>query len=414
MNKSIFKEDIVTKKQTIIYKRQAVSDFSAKIEADTELNKCDNAVAFAKEVNERKIADFERDGIDRMCHVSTFVCVGDTVYVSYYANTQNPHEDPDFQVARLAYAPMNDPTNKTILDIQSAGEEIEGRRVCGVYDTILMQKADEKNSIYILWTANIDGKYYRLYRVFDIESKTLGDIYPNRFRVGETVNDFSSSGMQNALTENGIGYKEFFADIGIMQKLSARTENGKTYYYTGSYSGNFTCIIKSCDLIEWEYVAQPNEGEGGSGFENETKWENAVYVIDDKVYYFVRQWDPVYDENKRLTSGSPYGILTAYDLERGEWAKPVLIGDCQSRGDFIFYNGGLYLFHAPTDREHIGILRINTSDISKSEPLLQANMGGSCFYPFVQYYGDDGELAISYTVERKHIRLARFTLSKYI
>jgi len=44
---------------------------------------------------------------------------------------------------------------------------------------------------------------------------------------------------------------------------------------------------------------------------------------------------------------------------------------------------------------------------------LQAKMHTSCFYPFIQYYLED-ELAMSYTVARKHIRLARFTLSKYI
>ncbi len=220
--------------------------------------------------------------------------------------------------------------------------------------------------------------------------------------------------MQNALTENDLGYKDFFADIGIMQKLSTRIENGQTYYYTGAYSGNFTCIIKSTDLITWEYVAQPDEGKNNTGFKNESKWENAVYVIDNIAYYFVRQYDPEYDEDKALKKGSPYGILTCYNLDTEEWAKPVLVGDCQSRSDFIVYNGDLYLFYAPTDREHIGILKINTNDISKSEVVLQADMGGSCFYPFVQYYGDDGELAMSYTVSRKHIRLARFTLSKYI
>ena len=38
-----------------------------------------------------------------------------------------------------------------------------------------------------------------------------------------------------------------FSDIGIMQKLTTRTENGETWYYTGAYSGYFNCIIKSRD-----------------------------------------------------------------------------------------------------------------------------------------------------------------------
>lgn len=59
------------------------------------------------------------------------------------------------------------------------------------------------------------------------------------------------------------------------------------------------------------------------------------------------------------------------------------------------------------------VLRIDTGDIRKSEVLLQANMRGSCFYPFVQYY-TNGELAMSYTVDRKHVRLAEFALQKYL
>lgn len=194
-----------------------------------------------------------------------------------------------------------------------------------------------------------------------------------------------------------------------MQKLSTRIENGVTYYYTGAYTGNFTCIIKSKDLITWEYVAQPNEGANGTGFANATKWENAVYVLGDKVYYFVRQWDP----DSSQTLGTNYGILTCYNLITGEWAKPVLVGDCQSHSDFIYYRDNLYLFYAPTDREHIGILKINTDDITKTEVVLQAYMNGSCFYPFVQY-NSNGELCMSYTVDRQHIRLASFTLSNYI
>ena len=105
--------------------------------------------------------------------------------------------------------------------------------------------------------------------------------------------------------------------------------------------------------------------------------------------------------------------MTVYDLEKKTWGKVVEIQDCQSRSDFIVYGGELYLFHAPLDRNHIGIVKIDTEDIAKSEVVLQARMHTSCFYPFVQYY-QDGELAMSYTIERQHIRLARFTLSKYL
>lgn len=401
-----------TVKPDLVYRPVLIEDYSAKIEADPDLANQKKAIDFANEINSNIISDFENKETDKMCHVSTFCYCGNKIYVTYYANVDNGKENPNFQTARLAYCDENDTDNKTILDIMSYGDELDGKKVTGVYDTILMKKDDDDEHIYILWTASIENKYYRLYRTFNMATQTLGEIGVNRFKVGDITNDFCDRGIKNALTANNIGFKYTFADIGIMQKLSSRIEDGEKYYYTGAYSGNFTCIIKSKDLITWEYVAQPNEGNNGTGFQNATKWENAVYVIKDKVYYFVRQWDPLGVDNG-IAEGSYYGILTTYDLCTGEWHKPVLVGDSQSRSDFIVYKGGLYLFHAPTDREHIGILKINTDDITKSEIVLQAYMQGSCFYPFVQY-NSQGELCMSYTVSRQHIRLAKFTLTDYL
>jgi hypothetical protein len=105
--------------------------------------------------------------------------------------------------------------------------------------------------------------------------------------------------------------------------------------------------------------------------------------------------------------------LTAYNLLTNTWDRPVEIEDCQSRGDFIYYKDNLYLFHAPIDREHIGIVKINKDDVEDSEILLQAKMDTSCFYPFVQYLRE-GELAMSYTADRLHIKLAEFTPDRYI
>ncbi len=405
MYKNIFTPDVATNNSHIVYAAASIMDNISNviiIAADTALNSKQVAIDFAAEINSNKIGDFEKTGIDRMCHVSTFIFANNNIYMSYYANTQEAQEDPSNQVARLAYCPEDDPDKKIIIDIQAVGDDMYGQKVVGVYDTILMQKEGDDTNLYVLWTANIAGKYYRLYRTFNMKTEQLGDIGVNRFKVGDIVNDFSTSGIQNALAANGIGYKSMYSDIGIMQKLSTRLENDETYYYTGAYSGDFTCIIKSKDLITWEYVAQPDVGANGTGFANQSKWENAVYVLGDKCYYFVRQQDGVIG-----------GFLTAYDLVTGEWDKPVLVGDCQSRSDFIVYNGNLYLFYAPTDRNHIGILKIDTDNLENSTVVLQANMQGSCFYPFVQY-GSDGELYMSYTVSRQHIRLAKFTLSKYI
>lgn len=392
MKNKVFFKDIQTKKELIITEGSPIADVARTITTDISEDTLKKGEMFAQEIEDKFISDFEKDG-DKMAHVSTFKVIGDTVYMTYYANTKEPSEDPEYQTARLVYAPIDNIENKTFIDLQTIGDVVGGKTINMVYDTIFMQK--DEDTIHIMWTARCDENYYRFYCPFTLSTKTLGQIGVNRFKVGNTVNDFSVSGIKSALSENDIPCKKMYSDIGIMQKLSSRIENGETYYYSGTYSGDFTAIIRSKDLITWEYVSQPD-------FINDSKWENATYVLGDKIFYFVRQQDT----NK-------YGFLTAYNILDNTWDKAVEIEDCQSRGDFIFYENNLYLFHAPTDREHIGIVKIDTEDISKSEVVLQAKMHSSCFYPFVQYY-KDGELAMSYTVERRHIRLARFTLKNYL
>ena len=404
MSKTIFSPDCVTDKELVITEGAPIADVARFIDsANVSEEIIKKGDAFANEIEECFISDFEKtealaaagkvDAFDRMAHVSTFIVVDGTVYMSYYANTKEPSEDPKNQTARLVYAPVDNIDDKTFIDLQAAGDKIGDKLVDMVYDTILMQK--DEDTLYLMWTARVEENYYRFYRPFTMSTKTLGEIGVNRFKVGDTVNDFSVSGIKSALAANGIPCKKMYSDIGIMQKLSSRVENGEVYYYSGTYSGDFTCVIKSRDLVEWEYVSQPD-------FINDSKWENATYVYGDKCFYFVRQQD----NNKS-------GFLSVYDLVTGKWSRPVEIQDCQSRSDFIVYGGELYLFHAPINREYIGVVKIDTEDISKSEKILQAKMHTSCFYPFIQYY-TDGELAMSYTINRKHIRLARFTLSKYI
>lgn len=354
-----------------------------------------------KEVIANIISDFEKNSAycernnehdpDLMVHVSTFIIIDGIVYMTYYANRGNNVEDPKLQEARFAFCPLNNPVDMTIIELQKVGNELDGREISRLYDTILLYKGGDE--IYLMWTASPIDDYYRFYCTFNITTQTISAIKANRFKVGNVVNDFSISGMKSALAYNHIPHMSMWSDIGIMQKLSTRVENGETYYYTGAYSGNFNCIIKSKDLITWEYVSAPD-------FLNNSLWENATYVIGDKCYYFVRQQE------------CEQCFLTCYDLINDVWETPSLISDAQSRSDFIYYNDSLYLIHAPINRCGFGIVKINTEDISKNKVVLVADMKSSCFYPFVRVYGNDAY--ISYTVDRKHIRLSKFNLTNYI
>ena len=397
----VYTPDVVSEYEGIRIDTAPIKNYEGMIRPHKIEEAVKRGEACVKEITDNKIADFERDiaycekhGIenpDLMVHVSTYVIIDGIVYMTYYANNGNEHEDPTYQSARLAFCPLDKPEEMQIVEIQKVGDVLDGKKITLLYDTILMYKGGDE--LYVMWTASPENNYYRFYRTFNIKTHTLGPIKANRFKVGDVVNDFSISGMKNALAANKIGYKHMHSDIGIMQKLSTRVENGETYYYTGAYSFNFNCIIKSRDFITWEYVSTPD-------FINNSLWENATYVLNDKVYYFVRQWE------------CEQGFLTCYDIKNDSWATPTLIADCQSRSDFIYYNDELYLFHAPKDRNGFGMVKVNREDLSKSEVVFVADMKSSLFYPFVSVYGDDAY--ISYTVDRKHIRLSKFSLKNYV
>ncbi len=399
--KGVYTPDIKNDNKEVIIPTEPIREYT------TFLRPTDNKEAVAlgdkcvEEITKNIIADFERtesyckkhgeENPDLMVHVSTFVIIDGIVYMTYYASTGHAEETPDNQSARLAYCPVDNVEDMTIIEIQKAGDTLDGVKITCVYDTILMH--DGGDEIYILWTASPEDNYYRFYRTFNIKTKTLSDIKANRFKVGEITNDFSITGMKAALAYNNIPFKAMWTDIGIMQKLSSRIENGEKWYYTGAYSGNFNCIIKSRDFITWEYVSAPD-------FINLSVWENATYVWGDKVYYFVRQQE------------SGQGFLTTYDLINKCWETPTLIADSSSRSDFVIYNNELYLIHSPKNREGFGIVKVDTNDIKNVKTVFVADMKSSCFYPFVRLYGDDAY--ISYTIDRKHIRLSKFNFKNYI
>lgn len=398
---NIFKANTAANKEHKITQEAPIMMYNGYIVPGDDKKAKELGVRCVDEIKKNIIADFERTAeyceknseseSDLMVHVSTFRIIDGIVYMTYYANTGTDAEDPSKQEARLAFCPLDNPADMTIVRIQKVGDMLDGKKIDALYDTILLYKGGDE--LYILWTASVDKLYYRFYCTFSIPEKELSAIRPNRFKAGKVTNDFSMDGIKEALAFNDIPYKTMFTDIGIMQKLSVRVENGEEYYYTGAYSGYFNCIIKSRDFITWEYVSAPD-------FINLSLWENATYVIGDKCYYFVRQHECM------------QGFLTCYDLAKDKWETPCVIRDTQSRSDFVFYNNELYLIHAPIDRDGFGIIRINRENLSQSEVVLVAEMKESMFYPFTDIYGDDAY--ISYTVDRKHIRLSKFNLKNYI
>ena len=134
MNNSIFSNDCKTSKELKITEGSPIADVVRTIVA----GETENGKVFANEITDCFISDFEKLG-DKMAHVSTFIVVEGTVYMTYYANTKEPSEDPKNQTARLVYAPVDDVDNKTFIDFQTTGDTVSDKVIDMVYDTILMQ-----------------------------------------------------------------------------------------------------------------------------------------------------------------------------------------------------------------------------------------------------------------------------------
>ncbi len=101
MQSRVFRDDVPTDKELIILPSEPITEsvFTISDKASEEAVK--KGDAFAQEIEDRFVSDFEKPG-DKMAHVSTFRVIGDTVYMTYYANTKEPSEDPKIRLRDLS------------------------------------------------------------------------------------------------------------------------------------------------------------------------------------------------------------------------------------------------------------------------------------------------------------------------
>lgn len=86
-------------------------------------------------------------------------------------------------------------------------------------------------------------------------------------------------------------------------------------------------IIKTKDFETVDFVSIIPENSKGRA-------ETAIYIFDKKLYLAARQpW------------GTPYLLLSRYDMETGEWKEPYKVEDGNARPWMFEYRGELYLFN---------------------------------------------------------------------
>ena len=357
--------------------------------ADIRMTSYLNGIKLGKDLSTH-LADFAKAG-DKMVHVSTFYKITDTLYMSYYANTRTNAEDPTQHTARLVYAPFDNLSQQTYIDVADIGQEYNGQTIDAIYDSLLLKTSDDSYMIYA-FTAKVGGKFYMLYRRFDPKTKLLSDTHTMNFKAGALSGTFDTVSVHDLLAQIGIDYDYEDRDISFIQKLSPRIEDGVVQYYAGIGILHFCFIAKSSDLINWTFVSTPD-------FVYKPEFEPSVYVKGDNVYYFCRQ---------RGTEGN--AVLAKYNIPNDQWSKPILVSDTQSRYDFFEDNDQLYLVHSPLDRNHISLMQIDQNVLEKSYEVATAEVQ-DCFYPFTQNV--DGQIYMSFTQSRHHIWLTKFSPTYY-
>ena len=83
MSNKVFSPDYVTDKELIYSPGEPITDRAGIIYAEVSEAAIRKGNAFADEIEERFLGDFEKPG-DRMAHVSTFIVMDDTVFVRYH------------------------------------------------------------------------------------------------------------------------------------------------------------------------------------------------------------------------------------------------------------------------------------------------------------------------------------------
>lgn len=344
-----------------------------------------NGIKFGEELKST-ITDFAKD-TDSLVHVSSFVIADGVVYCVFSASDSTAVEDATKYTSRLQYCSLSAPEKITYIKICSCGDSFNGETVRAVCDSAIFQK-DERT--LCIWHTLQTDEYKMVYYTFDTVTKELSEGRLCTFGKGSITDDFSINGMKRVLDSVGIEHKFKNTDICLMQKITPYKAEDATYFYTGVGLLNFCAVIRTKDFVNWEYVSAPP-------FLHNQFWEPICYVKKDTLYYYCRQ-----DHRSDRC-----GFLCAYNLKENKWGYPVKISDCQSRADFFEYDNTLYLLHAPKDRNHLCIKRVDERNLSLTNSVQCARVP-DFFYPFVQVY--NGELYVSFTKSRRHIYLSRFTL----
>lgn len=175
--------------------------------------------------------------------------------------------------------------------------------------------------------SEIENQWSMFASVYDTNKKEYVREHQMKLRYKDKVGPFNNDTISDVC--EGEGYNRLTQDK--MINISNRWCEYEGEYYTAFQveipGGSNGMIIKTKDFETVDFVSIIPENSQGRA-------ETAVYIFDKKLYIAARQpW------------GTPYLLLSRYDLETKEWKEPYKIEDGNARPWMFEYRNELYLFN---------------------------------------------------------------------
>lgn len=273
---------------------------------------------------------------DLMAHCSTFVTVGDTVYVAYYHDLTQPYEHPAMTTITPVLARTAYPDFLTIerSDIMKSGMSVGSftqNPARAPYDPNVLN-VDGRILCYFIGCIGEDVTY--CVRPYDVGKGLMED------SVSVCTLTYDIAARKKTVTLNANAVFDMYEEMGIpavrhndILMTGRFIEYGGEYYNavaTAFTPGSKPLIVKTRNGIDFELVRVCTEHLCGA-------CEASVEIWKDNIYVLVR--------NSGADLGARGTFLYKYDMKGNCLAGPVFLTAAQSKPSLIVYKDRLYAFY---------------------------------------------------------------------
>lgn len=302
-------------------------------------------------------------------HDSTFLDGGDgMIYCVYTISANANHDSPGWQDARVElsktandYNSFSPSQSVTVYPVAKNSDRVGNATIisgCGVANMVKIGSA----TLRIIFSAQLDdGKWYELYRDYNITDGSMGNIGVCRLNSADFTSD-------NLLSSLGITENPDFLSLNAQI-----ASDGETFYLGACIKSIIPngVIISTQDMITFNIWLIPTEITNSSAL-----FEAACYIKSGYLYYALRQVTSTFTENEK------HMILCKINLTNKTITDQCKIYDTGSRPFWYEENNVLYLLHSISNRDRLEIIEVNEDRIGSSKIVCHGGIF-QCSYPSI-------------------------------